>query len=615
MKTLTWLSASVALGLGSLAPSWSMAAGTSAVNVLLVSDVVAQAGKAKPTGDRKEVDALLIRARKAIKAGEFETADALISEAEKQNVAFSMFYLGDTPKKVRAAWTAAQHAGKRKAVERPSQKFEPQMPLPTEERSASATEPVDIAEPATPSGPKESLDPNQEAPLVLPDSGGRLSDLSGAQRAQTAPDDDAELLTRPARKRAMADTSAEGNGKGNPQLLAARRALATGDVRRATAAVEAARQVNMNYALHDDTPDKVEAAIRDYRQVMELLNARQDSDAARHQLANLLMDQAAQLIRWNELDEAERLASSVKSLRVNYNPFDVKPDSLLEKIAVARRKQGTPATEVPATPLTEPAGQVAADGAASAAPFPAAQAAYEKSRDTTRNAPASAEEDGAPEAEAGDTAENDPSAPIERLPTPTEEARPIQGEQSTAAQLIEAGETALRDRDLPQARKLFREAYAQRDTLDAATAQRLQDHLQLLAAPEGSRPAEKPKSLIDGVSSQQQLLAKQLSADVAQKQIAAGKIREKDPKKAMELLKEARAAVEASGVDPQIRAQLLRRVDRSVAELDKYINREPGTDRARRGQQGSAQGRRSPPHRPRSRSTKSWPSWSTSSTS
>ena len=93
----------------------------------------------------------------------------------------------------------------------------------------------------------------------------------------------------------------------------------------------------------------------------------------------------------------------------------------------------------------------------------------------------------------------------------------------------------------------------------------------MLSAPRRPVGPESGQSLIDDATGKQQLLAKQLLADVAQKQVAAGKLREKDPKKAMELLKQARGKVETSGVDPQVRDQLLRRVDRSIEELDKYI--------------------------------------------
>ena len=45
-------------------------------------------------------------------------------------------------------------------------------------------------------------------------------------------------------------------------------------------------------------------------------------------------------------DEAERLVQHVKGLRINYGPFEAKPEGLLEKIAAARR----PACSIPPPP-------------------------------------------------------------------------------------------------------------------------------------------------------------------------------------------------------------------------------------------------------------------------
>ena len=87
----------------------------------------------------------------------------------------------------------------------------------------------------------------------------------------------------------------------------------------------------------------------------------------------------------------------------------------------------------------------------------------------------------------------------------------------------------------------------------------------------GKASGDKPQMLSEGSTTDRQLLTKQVVSDLAQKEVAAGKARKKDPKRATEILKEARAAVEAAGLDPSDRNQLLRRVDRKIAELDKYI--------------------------------------------
>lgn len=562
MKTSQWLSALLTLTLGLLANSPVRAASQHSIGVLTASQAVAQSAKAKAAGDRKEVESLMARARKAMKDGDLDTADQLIAQAEKFNVEYSVLHLGDTPKKLRAQYNQAKRGGKRGAVERPSQKFAAEESAAGQE-AKPRNKPIVTGE-TTRQVPTATLDPDATPGLPVPDSGGKLGELLAPKQSIPTPDDEAarHAPTRmPAAMRPEAAVAESGPEQMSP-LLVARRALAVGDVRRASAAVEAAKQKSAKYGPHDDTPDRVEAAIRDYLQAMELINAQQDNEASRHQLAVLLMDQAQQLVRWKDYDEAERLVQNVQSMKVGYGPFEQKPEAILEKIAAARSGQAGAGAEL------------AAEGKPPVAPYPATQAAYEGNGDGSRVATASAEEDAPLETPDESTTSEAPPAPVtepvERLPTPQEEPRPIRGGGGASGlQLFRAGEQALQNRDLAKAQQYFREAYTQRDQLDPATAKRLQDHLQMLQAPANPRPGA--ESLIDDATSQQQLAVKQLSAEVAQKQVAAGKIREKDPRKSLELLNEARAAIDGSKVDQQAKTQLLRRLDRSLEELEKYV--------------------------------------------
>lgn len=137
------------------------------------------------------------------------------------------------------------------------------------------------------------------------------------------------------------------------------------------------------------------------------------------------------------------------------------------------------------------------------------------------------------------------------------------------------GEQALRDRKPELALQLFRQSYALRNQLNPQTAQRLQDHLQLLSASPGGRQAP-PKVIADSPASREQLLGKQLSAEVARQQDAARKIMEKNPKQAAEIIENLRAMIESSDANSDLKAVLLRRVDASQKEFDKFVNENRG---------------------------------------
>jgi general secretion pathway protein D len=549
-----------ALGIGLSAPA--MADGHRAVSLLVLSESVAQAAKSK-AADRKEVETLMAQARAAIKDGKLDVAEELLMRAEKSNVEFSFFHLGDTPKKLRSELSAAKRSRKKGVVERPSHKFSPENPVDNAidaGKAAAASTPQSA--PAGRTGAAEG--PDAEESLVMPDSAGQLEMATPSHRVKPSPDDESVGATpvpvSTQEHLAAAPVNSDARRQSDAQLLAARRALAVGDVRRATAAIEAAKKLKVTYGHHDDTPDKVDAAVRKYRDVTEASSGRHD-EAARHQLADVLMDQAQQLLKWRDYDEAERLVQHVQGLRVNYGPFEAKPEPLLEKIAASRQDGRSRATENGPDPAAGAQAGVRTSGTDGQgrpnSVYPATQALFDRDRDPTRNVPSAAQDDGA----SGETA----SEGAQRLPEPDR----IPEEITSGMQLFRQGEEALKQRDTKKAMEYFQQAYGLRDQLDATTSQRLQDRLQIL--PSTARGGAKPGALLEKAAPAQQLVEKQLGADLAQKEIAADKIRGTDPKKAMELLKEARAMVEASGVDADRRAMLLRRVDRKVADLDKYI--------------------------------------------
>lgn len=553
---------------------------------------------------RRQVMDLLSRARQAMDEGRLETAEALVSQAESMNVGFNLFHLGDTPKKVRR--DLEQLKGQQGAVKPPADPF------------AGRTEP------APPGATAQFVDAGQPAPPTVPAAiGGPPPAAAWPASAQGA---------EPQSARARSDSL----------VLGARRALAVGDVRRAAEMLDEARRLGVGYDFLEDSPAKVDALLTRLNQ----LNARSQQEKAteewRRGLVDVQLQQAEALLRWKDYDEAARLAEDARRLRVTFGPFDTTPDTVLARIADARRASERPAV----VPLPPTAQQVLQTGAEM--PLPAVAAlpptgdtaspaslAERKTRclDLVREARAAlaageleraealarqAESLGVPDSEFG--AQDDryflvflevdkqrrrgmatpagggmaiatdhpgggstPFPGAQAIYDPTNDptrnipaaagAVPVvtDGPQSEAHVLLMQGENALRQRDMHAARALFLQAQARADQLDPVSRQRLQDRLQMVAQSEIVRAAGQEQSLLSEAQAAQQLLARQISAEVARFESQARQLQGNDPAQAEAALRQARSMVEKAGLDASSRDMLLRRIDRDLSELNRYV--------------------------------------------
>ena len=134
----------------------------------------------------------------------------------------------------------------------------------------------------------------------------------------------------------------------------------------------------------------------------------------------------------------------------------------------------------------------------------------------------------------------------------------------------------MKARDRDRALQLFQQASAYSNDLDPVTAARLQDHLSLLSVPRGASPRSgppgQPASPVDEAVAAQHALLRQVFADVNHREAEAKQMLEKDPKMALTMLQETRKKVEAAGLESSTeRDQLLRRLDRSITETQRYI--------------------------------------------
>ena len=138
-------------------------------------------------------------------------------------------------------------------------------------------------------------------------------------------------------------------------------------------------------------------------------------------------------------------------------------------------------------------------------------------------------------------------------------------------ELLQKGEQALRSGNRNLALQLFRQAHQDRQLLDPLTQERLQDHLQMLAGNPVSRPRRDSGSLLNSATVEQTVVARQLSAEIGKRQSEAAQLRKTDPQGALKLLQEAQQLIVESALGQDMQTQLMRRVELSVSETEKYI--------------------------------------------
>ena len=166
-----------------------------------------------------------------------------------------------------------------------------------------------------------------------------------------------------------------------------------------------------------------------------------------------------------------------------------------------------------------------------------------------------------------------PFVPSPGLPSPSPLA-PI-GISPRAAQgmaLFQKGRTALIAHQATEAYQYFQQAAPYMDSLDASTQQSLRTYLQNMVRPGAGQPAVSPPNPMgSGTLSEPEMLARQISMDVARQEVAAQAMQTADPRGALALLQETRAKVESASLAAIPRQQLLRRLDRAISLTQQNI--------------------------------------------
>ena len=277
-----------------------------------------------------------------------------------------------------------------------------------------------------------------------------------------------------------------------------------------------------------------------------------------------LVRQARQAIAAGQLDRAEWLARQAEQLRVPesaFAPGEDRPGLVLFDLRQLRLRQSSGVVPAGGQAILPMGGVAGPDHGT-------VRATYDAANDPTRNMMASGQQPVYP---------TDP-----RLAGPEYQsaAGPGRLERHVGHGPVRPGRSGA---ESPRRRAGLRVVppgrHAHRTNWIPITAQRLQDHLQLLSVPSrtkalpGSMPRRpgQPRRWPTRRPPGSKCSPARSHGELAHKEANARAMRETDPKGSLAMLEEARKKVEAAGLDSPTRDQLLRRVDRAIAETRQFI--------------------------------------------
>jgi general secretion pathway protein D len=582
---------SVTLSASAAIPAAPAQAGTQAAN----------AAAQKPLA-RADVDLLLRQARSAIQQGQLQQAESLLSRAESARIHYSLFYTGPTPNSVRRELNRAQR----------SQRIGGNLSGAGQVNGASnqAADPFlarnQAAQPSAVAAPDTGLQ-TASAELVA-DNQIAVPAVATLESNRPFNQQPANPFATPSANSASQTASFENQNLQPGSVPGDRLAAAPADASNIPWPLPSAQTPPPLPTLSSSHSAAGESLpqISSNAQAGGTIQGSSGESTKTQALAHLQAARAA--LQSGDIETAEKLNRAASAIGVpesQFLPDEDRPSLLAWDIARARQNgpglQTAAGNSAPAASRYEmPLG--APTNVEPKFPATPAQATMSESASTGDERWAALPEPIAlpPESSSGNSAGQPGDLGL------------AEGAPSQATQLLQAGEESLERHDRQTALQLFGQAYTLRDQLETSDKQRLQDRLQMLsvepidttvnarrsaetppqfvaqnlstptdqAVPsEDSEPtnaaAEEPatsSSLLEATGETQQVLARQLSAEVFKRQSEAIRVRETDPDRALTILVEARKLVEDSKLADASRQQLLGQIERVQKQTQAYID-------------------------------------------
>ncbi len=624
------------LGAALLASAAGATAQTIVRDALSGLTTLGQYGTDADTDRRAEADRLLRQARQALKDGDIGRAEKIVAQADALHVQYDPLTarFEETPEKVRhdiQAIRNEQQASSDATSRGASDRSRGSMPADPF-AAGRATQPSRLPSAAGEGSPYDSAagqnDPRfagrnypdtsnstttrsrDEAAARNPYATEQPRDTRGGGGYRWATEETSAATSQRSPYAVSGQDDASASAEGGNLLLDARRAMARGDVQRAAQLARRAGEQGYVARTAEDSPQRVEALLRQYNKLAPGPRSDEDPQEFNREYARFLLEQVYGLMRHGDLQTAAWLASSAKSSRADFSGLDTNPDRLLAQIT-AQQRQSEGAAEPADEALSQVRALVAqarialdrgkletasslarraeemrvpddafsaeemrpwqlrleidraanrgnfsvaqaggADNRAQQDRFPVQRGVYDPQQDNTRVSRAAY----------GGADQQDVATPV---PTPNAEV---------GKRLYRQGMEALDRGDANAARDLFGRAWAHASELDPIERQELQEKLSLLRSVD-PRVAAQGGSPLEQVDAEQQLIRQKLMREIASEQSEADRMREYDPRGALERLVRLRDRVSGVQVDPAVQKQLLTMIDRQMNDLEQYIER------------------------------------------
>lgn len=257
--------------------------------------------------------------------------------------------------------------------------------------------------------------------------------------------------------------------------------------------------------------------------------------AGRKEEANRLLGLARNARQQGDLEGAMRLADQATKLGVPdeaFGPNEIKPWQLMLDV---NKEMSQRAGVQRAAGVQDARGQ-----------FPVQQGGYDPRRDGGRVMPVQNE------------------SPLIAQPANS-------GNAAYADSLYKEGMQSLQNQDRAGAIAKFQEAWKFEKELDPALRQELKDKLSYLRNVPAPAPNANGPAPIEELSNEQQLRYQKYMREAAAERSAAEKLAQENPREALDNMKSLRDRVAQADLDPAGRKQILAIVDRSVKDLEKYL--------------------------------------------